>query len=280
MAQTFRNSKPVFEEVKQQCPYDPAHWIAPDVMLKHLVRCERSLLNQPTSPYYARAKDLKKCRWSALHRIPSKDLRDHELNCPDSKSFLKNRNDEKDESVVSTAPKPFVPNSVITVPIIPVCGDEENWDDDPGEGGGYDPQLKVETDASLIYNKQGMSKAQRRDFAIERRRQADEQKRGGGLSDRTFNQAQQAAPRWSSAAAQPRVNKSSDEWTTVQPSPSRAGRGRAKVQDASAFNDLAAMASAMPNVVPVGRGRGRGGPTSSAASSMGPPPGFKPLNQR
>ena len=50
---------PEYIEEKLQCPYDPVHMIAPDVMLKHLYKCKKALLKQPTSPYYLKALEYK-----------------------------------------------------------------------------------------------------------------------------------------------------------------------------------------------------------------------------
>lgn len=162
--------------------------------------------------------------------------------------------------------------AVVSGPDNPVP-DDENWDDDPAEGGGYDPMQKIENDANLIYNKQGMTKAQRRNYTLERRRQAEEQRDYGGWEPPAQKRHDNAAQ-----SAKPLSSKNGDDcWWSVQPRPTKAagrGRGRgSKVQDTTTFSDMAAsMASAMPTgVVPIGRGRGRG---TAGASGVGPPPGF------
>ena len=48
---------------------------------------------------------------------------------------------------------------------------DENWDDECGTGG-YDIEAKVENNPDLIYNKQGLSRSQKRAFRHERAERA------------------------------------------------------------------------------------------------------------
>ena len=244
MAQTYRNSRPVLEETKVQCPFDPAHQIAPDVLHKHLVKCESAIRKQPNSPYYHKVLDMKTCKFSVLHRIPSKELEEHEHTCPDRTRQLK-----------STAFKPLkgqswmncVDNSAVAaVPEVSNFDNEENWDEEPAVGG-YDPLQKVSSDANLLYVKHGMTKSERKQFALERRKQAEEQKN------------------------QPKPLQSSTSAMNSKPSyPKPVGRGSATRQDNSALNDLASVGNGLPNLPQLGRGRGRG----KNAGKVAPPPGF------
>ena len=62
MNQTFNNTRVEPDEELMQCPYDPVHRILPKRMQTHLVKCKRSVLGQPTSPYYQRAKNMVVCK--------------------------------------------------------------------------------------------------------------------------------------------------------------------------------------------------------------------------
>jgi len=255
-----------YQEEKLQCPYVPAHQIAPDRMLKHLHKCTKDLANTPLSPFYSKYLDLKVCRWSALHRIPSKDIAAHELNCPDQR--LKDVMQLKDDIQASEAAPSWT--GAVQPNVLDVCArvggtTDENWDDECGTGG-YDTEAKVEKNPELIYNKQGLSRSQKRAFRHERAERACEQQRQGWTAgaaavddwDESEKPQKLNSPKKKSDSGAVAQAVSSDDWTTV---PSSKGRGRAqrKPQESAVFDNIArGLSGTLPAVEPKGRGRGRG----------------------
>lgn len=170
MNQTFNNSRVETEEELMQCPYDPVHRILPKRMQTHLIKCRKSLLAQTTSPYHQRAKNMVICKFNTLHHVQKEDLDAHHMKCPSKKEFFSNAtqvtasNDPEkrpgwmnlvDDSVLKKKPSP----------------DEENWEDEWQET--YDPMEKINSNTNIIYNPQGLSKAKKRDYAVNRRMQAE-----------------------------------------------------------------------------------------------------------
>jgi len=245
---------PEYHEEKLQCPYDPVHWIAPDVMLKHLYKCKKALLKQPTSPYYSKALDYQECRWSALHRVASKDLTRHEENCPD-----KRKRDvmQLREDIATSEAKPAWANCVGEIaPPAATGGGDEDWGDEVGTGG-YDPNARIEADPNLIYNPQGLTPAERRNYKLDRNYRAAEalQNKQPEVRSKHSGHYKENSPKAQSKNSKAKKG-GDDEWTTVG---GNVGRGRAKQRTNDSFDNFAqGISGALPNVAPIGRGRGRG----------------------
>ena len=65
------------DEIK--CPFNSTHWIRPNKMAKHLVKCKK---NNPE-----KLKKMSVCVFSAIHYVESKDKEDHFLNCEARKNY-------------------------------------------------------------------------------------------------------------------------------------------------------------------------------------------------
>jgi len=170
MNNTYKNTRSEPEEELMQCPYDPVHRILPKRMQTHLIKCRKSLLGQPTSPYYQRAKNMVICKFNTLHHVQKEELDAHHMKCPSKKEFFSNTTQVSASSEPEKLPgwMKLVDHSAVQRKPSP---DEENWEDEWQET--YDPMKKVNTNTNIIYNPQGLSKAKKRDYAINRRMQAE-----------------------------------------------------------------------------------------------------------
>ena len=170
MNQTFDNTRVDTEEELLQCPYDPVHRILPKRMQTHLIKCKTSLLGQPTSPYYQRAKSMVICKFNTLHHVQKEELDAHYLKCPSKKEFLSNTTQVSSSSDPDKLPgwMKLVDYSALKKKPSP---DEENWEDEWQET--YDPMEKIKSNTDIIYNPQGLTKPKRRDYAHTRRIQSD-----------------------------------------------------------------------------------------------------------
>ena len=170
MNQTFNNTRVEPEEELLQCPYDPVHRILPKRMQTHLIKCRKSVLAQPTSPYYQRALNMVVCKFNSKHHVQKDQLDAHHVKCPDKKEFFSN------VAQVSSSNEPeklpgwmnLVDDSALKKK---PAADEENWDDEWQET--YDPMEKINANTNIIYNPQGLSKSKKRDYAHNRRMQAE-----------------------------------------------------------------------------------------------------------
>ena len=218
MSQTFCNTRVEPEEELLQCPYDPVHRILPKRMQTHLIKCRKAILGQPTSPYYQRALDMVVCKFNSKHHVQKNELDAHHFKCPDKKEFFSNvatitdtDNPEKvpgwmkliDDSALKKQPN----------------GDEEDWEDEWQQT--YDPMEKINTNTDIIYNPQGLSKAKKRDYAFNRRLQAEGLIENNGQSKFGEEKSQNweedeweinNAPSNCKPTAQKPITKSFDEW--------------------------------------------------------------------
>ena len=170
MNQTFNNTRTEPDEELMQCPYDPVHRILPKRMQTHLVKCKRAVLGQPTSPYYQRAKNMVVCKFNTLHHVQKEQLEAHHAKCPSKKEFFSNTTQVSSSGEPEKLPgwMKLVDDSVLKKTPSP---DEENWEDECQET--YDPMEKINSNPDIIFNPQGLSKAQKRDYAHSRRLQAE-----------------------------------------------------------------------------------------------------------
>jgi len=92
------------------------------------------------------------------------------MKCPSKKEFFSNTTQVSASSEPEKLPgwMKLVDHSAVQRKPSP---DEENWEDEWQET--YDPMKKVNTNTNIIYNPQGLSKAKKRDYAINRRMQAE-----------------------------------------------------------------------------------------------------------
>ena len=153
-----------------QCPYDPVHRIIPKRMQNHLVKCKKSILLQPTSPYYQRAKDMVVCKFNSLHHVPKHELDRHHNMCPSKKEFFANVTQVSSSSEPEKKPgwMNLVDDSALRRKPDP---DEENWDDEWQET--YDPMEKINSNPNIMHNPQGLTQSQRRDYAHNRKMQSE-----------------------------------------------------------------------------------------------------------
>merc|ERR1719419_139842 len=147
--------------------------------------------------------------------------------------------------------KPAWMNCVVDREIAPAADD--GWGDEVGTGG-YNAQARIEADPNIIYNPQGLTPAERRDFKWDRAQRATE-----ALQNKSDNawQTDDSKVHKSPSKSQKGTSKKGDavdEWTTV----GSVGRGRAKQRTHDTFDNFAqGISGALPNVAPMGRGRGR-----------------------
>ena len=83
-SQTFSNRVEEFKEELVDCPYDNAHKIIPDRLVKHLVKCRTSLKHQ-----YKTAINIKICEYNSSHHVHKADMEDHLKQCPSAKYYHK-----------------------------------------------------------------------------------------------------------------------------------------------------------------------------------------------
>ena len=139
---------------------------------------------------------------------------------------------------------------------------DDNWDDDAGTGG-YDPSAKVENNPELIYNPQGLTRAQKRDFRHDRGQKASDRQQQGVYTDdwgsNPLGQRVQQPKKHVNVVVDTAKtsNVDADEWTTV---PVGRGRGKRRPQDSAVFDNVVrGLSEALPPpVAPLGRGKGRG----------------------
>ena len=170
MQQTFCNTRVEPEEELMQCPYDPVHRILPKRMQTHLIKCRKAILGQPTSPYYQRAKDMVVCKFNSKHHVQNDELDAHHFKCPDKKEFFSNVATETENGDPQKVPgwMKLIDDSALKKQ---PAGDEESWEDEWQQT--YDPMEKINSNTDIIYNPQGLSKAKKRDYAFNRRLQAE-----------------------------------------------------------------------------------------------------------
>ena len=170
MNQTFNHTRTEPEEDLLQCPYDPVHRILPKRMQTHLLKCRRAILGQPTSPYYQRALNMDVCKFNSKHHVQKDALDAHHNNCPDKKEYFSNVTQVTSSDDPDKLPgwMKLVDDSVLKKQ---PAGDEETWEDEWQET--YDPMEKINSNTDIIYNPQGLSKAKKRDYAYNRRLQAE-----------------------------------------------------------------------------------------------------------
>ena len=170
MSQTFCNTRVEPEEELLQCPYDPVHRILPKRMQTHLIKCRKAILGQPTSPYYQLALNMVVCKFNSKHHVQKDQLDAHHFKCPDKKEFFSNVATVQSTDAPET--KPGWMNLIDETALKKQpAGDEESWEDEWQQT--YDPMEKINSNTDIIYNPQGLSKAKKRDYAINRRLQAE-----------------------------------------------------------------------------------------------------------
>ena len=180
MSQTFCNTRVETEEELLQCPYDPVHRILPKRMQTHLIKCRKAILGQPTSPYYQLALNMVVCKFNSKHHVQKNQLDDHHFKCPDKKEFFSNVATVVDTDGPEQAPgwmKLIDETALKKKPL----KDEETWENEWQQT--YDPMEKINSNTDIIYNPQGLSKAKKRDYAINRRLQAEGLLNGSGNID-------------------------------------------------------------------------------------------------
>ena len=69
-----------------QCPYVPSHRVSEGTRFQtHLKRCRKDLLQNKTSPWHEKAKNMAICSFNSTHHVPkdkvSQILRDFSLFC-------------------------------------------------------------------------------------------------------------------------------------------------------------------------------------------------------
>ena len=170
MNQTFCNTRVEPEEELEQCPYDPVHRILPKRMQTHLIKCRKAILGQPTSPYYQRAVNMVICKFNTKHHVQKEELDAHHRKCPDKKEFLQHtiQTTSSDDPQKKPGWMNLIDDTILKQkPAV----NEENWEDEWQQT--YDPMEKIQSNTNIIYNPQGLSKAKKRDYAFNRRLQAE-----------------------------------------------------------------------------------------------------------
>lgn len=151
-------------ETTVTCPYNPSHQITKDKLIKHLVKCKRS---------YPDA-DVKVCSFNASHHVPTKDLKEHEKNCPDAQRFMSYQLQYK----VRKFPQPVSSNRVIISP----ASDEEDWEKEATVKESYNP-YKMTASKQVLRKIEGATESERREFRDkEKVRLYELEKKSAGLN--------------------------------------------------------------------------------------------------
>lgn len=151
--QTFRNTAPEFREELVGCPYNMAHQLRPDRLVRHLVICRKESLSSPTSQGYKTAQSIKICPYNSAHHVHRADMEHHLAQCASARQF---REQELRELPVRDIQKHVASTAE---------SDDEDWDKEM-EGlnlGTYNPMDKVVKD-NIPVNAHLLSKAGRRDL--------------------------------------------------------------------------------------------------------------------
>ena len=82
-SQTFSNRVEEFKEELLVCPYDNAHKIIPDRLVKHLVKCRTSSLKHQ----YKTAINIKICEYNSSHHVHKADMEDHLKQCSSAQNY-------------------------------------------------------------------------------------------------------------------------------------------------------------------------------------------------
>ena len=110
------------------------------------------------------------CKFNSKHHVQKDQLDAHHFKCPDKKEFFSNV-----ATVVDTDAPEKVPGWMKLIDETALkkqpARDEESWEDEWQQT--YDPMEKINSNTDIIYNPQGLSKAKKRDYAINRRLQAE-----------------------------------------------------------------------------------------------------------
>ena len=134
-SQTFRNTVPQFEEELVTCPYNMAHQLRPDRLVRHLVICRKESLSSSTSPSYKIALAIKICPYNASHHVHKADMEYHLMQC--SSAML-----GKEQGVLKDDEEP---KKSVNTAVAFEDSDEEDWDKEM-KGlnlGTYNPMDKV-----------------------------------------------------------------------------------------------------------------------------------------
>ena len=82
-SQTFSHSVVEFREELLDCPYDNAHKIIPDRLVKHLVKCRNSSLKHQ----YKTAINIKICEYDSSHHVHKSQMEEHLKQCPSAQYY-------------------------------------------------------------------------------------------------------------------------------------------------------------------------------------------------
>jgi hypothetical protein len=165
--QTFHNERQEGMEELIQCPYVPSHLLRQARMAQHLIKCKKDTLKNTTSPFHQRAKHMEICKFDTTHHIPKYEMMAHLLVCKSAMPALEDYcgDDQEEEPEWKRCVLPRRPD---------VGGssaghfDEEDWDKEP-DVPTYNPMNKVMANPNILYNIQGKTKVERRDFRQDRR---------------------------------------------------------------------------------------------------------------
>jgi len=169
------------------CPYNKSHMILPARMQRHLILCRKDVLDKPTHPFHHQAKQMKTCPFNANHHINQVEMDRHLRNCA---SRLEAARAQIDEGP-APAWRSQIPQSQV------VESTEDDWGDeaDANPTEAYNPENKImESDKPFLYNIQGKSKSEKRDYRASQRLKyatADQGASNNGWNDGWHDEAPQ-----------------------------------------------------------------------------------------
>jgi len=162
--QTFCNTVAEYTEELVECPYNIAHQLRPDRLVRHLVICRRECLSSPSSPGYKRALSIKICPYNSTHHIQRADLEHHLTLCKSALLFKQEKEMLEEGKYVGNKSEVDL-DEATGVSTAKAESDEEDWDKEM-EGlnlGTYCPMEKVVKE-NMLFNAQGRNKSTRRDI--------------------------------------------------------------------------------------------------------------------
>ena len=110
------------------------------------------------------------CKFNSKHHVQKDELDAHHIKCADKKEFFSNATQVSSSDDPEKVPgwMKLIDDSALKKQ---PAGDEETWEDEWQQT--YDPMEKINSNTDIIYNPQGLSKAKKRDYAYNRRLQAE-----------------------------------------------------------------------------------------------------------
>ena len=204
--------------------------------------------------------DVKVCSFNASHHVPTKDLKEHERNCPDAMRFLSYQM-KYEVRIISKPP---------VAPAVDVYkrihgDDDEDWDAEATIKESYNP-YKMTASKQVLRKIEGATESERREFRDQEKRRLDDLNKKSEVIKENRNGLLLQRVRNSQVSMKVEVQNQATYDSAENPSQSNVmgkfrGRGRkiphAPIKETDKASAVGAMSRPEPPQQGKSRGRGR-----------------------